>query len=152
KRSRKSKKLPPAGVLDPWLAPPLEAPPELDWRAGLPADVVEQGVYGVREIEPPPPPPPPPLALPDEEPLPVRPAPPSPQGKGDQRAGELPPVSEYELQLVRRHEPPPPAWPMITGVYSFLAYPATLGPLLTIALGFFLMGLVLKGQQAFFPF
>src|SRR5439155_11271700 len=75
KRSRKLKGEPPPGVVDPWLAPPLEAPPEIDWRAGLPADVVEQGTYGVSEIEPPPPPPPPPLALDDEEPIAVRPVP-----------------------------------------------------------------------------
>src|SRR5206468_9734469 len=137
----------PPGVVDPWLAPPLEAPPEIDWRAGLPADVVEQGTYGVSEIEPPPPPPPPPLALDDEEPIAVRPVPSSREQSEPKGSAELPQVSEYELQLAQPRRPPvPPPWPMITGVYSFLAYPSTLGPWLTIALGFLLMGLVLKGQ------
>jgi hypothetical protein len=154
--SKKPKGRPRQDAYDPWHLPLKEPEKEVDWKKGLPADVVAQGIYGVGKEEAPPPPPP---AFPveDYEPLGVEALPP-PGPRDERKPGKdekdlFPPqVSEYEIQLAQKHrEPPPPPFPMVTGIYTFLGYSATLGPLFTVALGFFLMALVLKGVQATFP-
>ncbi len=132
-----------AVAADPWAVPPPDEDPDY-WKKGLPRDVQEAGRYDIQTAEPA-----------------AAPAPPAPRPKRARPAGVyaaepvgpkeynmeviVPEVPEKEIKMLARPpEPPPPAWPMVSGVWSFLGYPATLGPLLTVALGLWLMGAVLR--------
>jgi hypothetical protein len=51
---------------------------------------------------------------------------------------DAPAVSKLEEALAApRRLPPLPAWPLVTGVYSFPFYTQTMGPCGTLAFGFF---------------
>jgi hypothetical protein len=68
-------------------------------------------------------------------------------------AFETPEVSKREEELNTRREPPPiPAHPLVTGIYGFPLYNASLGAFFKLALGVTGMTLLLRGLILLSPF
>jgi hypothetical protein len=135
---------PRANVEDPWAVPPQEEDPDY-WKKGLPLEVQMAGRYDIQTKEPPPAPAPKPQKTKTRKPAVYAAQPVS--AEKPERAPVVHEVSKKELDLIeRKPEAPPPAWPMFSGVYTFLGYPATIAPLLAVALGLWLMGLILRFQ------
>ena len=64
-----------------------------------------------------------------------------------------PQVARYELELaVRRRPPSPPAKPLTTGVYNFPFYPDSMAPFAVLAVGFLIIGGLLRLLVSIFPF
>ncbi|HEV3119361.1 MAG TPA: hypothetical protein VGY58_20060 [Gemmataceae bacterium] len=63
-----------------------------------------------------------------------------------------PQVAKYELELaVRRRPPAPPAKPLTTGVYNFPFYPESVTRFAALAVGFLIVGGLLRLLVAIFP-
>jgi hypothetical protein len=60
--------------------------------------------------------------------------------------------SEYEMRLARGGEaPPPPSFPWMTGVYNFPVYQQSLVPLVQLAAGLGVLGLMVQMLIEFKP-
>lgn len=130
-----------AKAIDPWAVPAAEDD-EAFWKKGLPLDVQQAGSYNVATHEAPPPMPPQPARRAKRPPAVYAAEPVRPAARPVQSV--VADIPQKERELAERPETPPPAFPLVSGVYTFPTYPATVGPLLTIALGLWLMGLVLR--------
>jgi hypothetical protein len=140
KPTRPRRKRPRATAHDPWAAPEEEAPPETPER--LPPHLDPDDTYGVKNWEKPTPPPV------EQEEATNKPRP-AKAGRRAARVSQEPTeVPEKEMELAQPSpEPPPPR-----GALVFLTYPTTMGPLVTLAIGGFLVGLLLWGQLAHLVF
>jgi hypothetical protein len=71
---------------------------------------------------------------------------------GSKLPSVVPEVSKLEEELAApRRLPPLPDRPLVTGVYSFVFYPQTIGPCGTVALGFFGVIALLRILMSLFP-
>jgi hypothetical protein len=61
-------------------------------------------------------------------------------------------LARIEARLAApRAEPPPPSIPLVSGVYTFPFYKATLGPAATLSFGVLIVTALLRVQMAFWP-
>lgn len=142
KKDQRRAKKPERGI-DPWAVPSEEAVPKKTKPTPSAAPHSDdpygpaEGTYAVMAEA---------ASLPPEassrEDVPVEPY--SVSTPSDRVSGKRPPVvpevSKLEEELAApRRLPPPPDWPLVTGVYSFPFYPQSIGPCGTLALGFFLV-------------
>jgi hypothetical protein len=66
---------------------------------------------------------------------------------------DKPPAPKRERELAVRYEvPPPPSWPLWSGVYTFPFYPTTLGAFAVMAIGFLGMIILFRTQVDLWPF
>lgn len=136
---------------DPWAVPEEPAPPE----PARPDRYLTKEVYKVSDDAPPAPQPAPPRPREKVEGYGVLPAPETPKAAEPSKP-VVPPeterVSRYEAALAApRVLPPPPPFPLLSGVYSFPFYDGSLGPLSKLAVGYLVMGIILCGQLATMP-
>jgi hypothetical protein len=138
-------------VLDPWDAPQEEPTPD---KSSVPraaaARKKRKGVYELTDALPAPKKEEP-FPMPEgyelaAEPEPRRPEPVPPQNAPQSLA------SQYQPQDEERELPVPPSLPMLQGVLTFPWYGGTLMRWVVMSLGFALMGVLLLGQIAYFPF
>jgi hypothetical protein len=62
------------------------------------------------------------------------------------------PPEKKQRDIAIRHEvPPPPSWPLWSGVYTFPFYPTTLGAFAVLAMGFLGMIILFRTQVDFWP-
>jgi hypothetical protein len=66
-------------------------------------------------------------------------------------ADDPPPEQKPKDMAIRHEVPPPPSWPLWSGVYSFPFYPTTLGAFAVLAMGFLGMIILFRTQVDFWP-
>jgi hypothetical protein len=159
-RGRKRLPKTPSLVEDPWTAPPEKpAPQPVSGSEPEPDDPYgpATGTYGLLSdteapLTPPAPPPESPVT-PDFEPFGLAPVEETPRPRRPHQPPALPSDTKKEERVAVRYDAPaPPTFPLASGIYTFVFYKATLGPMGTLALGFLGMGLLLRAQIALFPF
>jgi hypothetical protein len=71
---------------------------------------------------------------------------------GSKRPPVVPEISKLEEELAAPRRPPPvPDRPLVSGVFTFVFYPQTIGPCATIALGFFGVIALVRMLLSLFP-